>query len=68
MKHLLKVFDLTIIFAKLYPIQTTAQIIFTSSNLPIIILDTNGLKIPYDDPRIIAEMGIYITVPVKSII
>ncbi len=31
---------------------------FTSSNLPIIIINTNGLSIPYDNPRIVAEMGI----------
>ena len=31
---------------------------FVSSNLPIIIIDTHGQDIPYDDPRIIADMGI----------
>lgn len=31
---------------------------FTSSNLPIIIINTNGLIIPYDNPRIVADMGI----------
>lgn len=31
---------------------------FTSSNLPIIIINTNGLAIPYDNPRIVADMGI----------
>ena len=30
----------------------------TSSNLPIIIINTNGLTIPYDNPRIVADMGI----------
>ena len=30
----------------------------TSSNLPIIIINTNGLTIPYDDPRIVADMGV----------
>jgi hypothetical protein len=30
---------------------------FTDSNLPIIVINTNGLAIP-DDPRIIAHMGI----------
>ncbi|GAJ09941.1 unnamed protein product, partial [marine sediment metagenome] len=31
---------------------------FTSSNLPIIIINTNGLAIPYDNPRIVADMGV----------
>jgi len=31
---------------------------FTSSNLPIIVLDTHGANIPYDNPRIVADMGI----------
>ncbi len=31
---------------------------FTSSNLPIVIINTNDQDIPYDDPRIIAEMQI----------
>lgn len=31
---------------------------FTSSNLPIIIIDTQGKTIPYDNPRIVADMGI----------
>ena len=31
---------------------------FTSSNLPIIIINTNSLSIPYDNPRIVADMGI----------
>ncbi|MBL7872600.1 MAG: CotH kinase family protein [Cyclobacteriaceae bacterium] len=30
---------------------------FTSSNLPIVIINTNGLSIP-DDPKIMADMGI----------
>ncbi|MCD6566809.1 MAG: CotH kinase family protein [Bacteroidales bacterium] len=34
------------------------KIDFTSSNLPIIIINTNGLSIPYDNPRIVADMGI----------
>ena len=33
------------------------QVNFTSSNLPIIVLNTNGQQIP-DDPKIDAEMGI----------
>ncbi|MBN1998819.1 CotH kinase family protein [candidate division KSB1 bacterium] len=31
---------------------------FTSSNLPIVFLDTGGKRIPESDPRIVAEMGI----------
>lgn len=31
---------------------------FDSSNLPIIVINTHGQDIPYDDPRIIADMGI----------
>jgi len=31
---------------------------FDSSNLPIIIINTYGQNIPYDDPRIVADMGI----------
>jgi len=31
---------------------------FTSSNLPIMIIDTQGQSIPYNDPRLIAEMGV----------
>ncbi len=31
---------------------------FTSSNLPIVIINTYGQNIPYDDPRIVADMGI----------
>lgn len=31
---------------------------FTSSNLPIIVIETHGQTIPLDNPRIIADMGI----------
>jgi len=34
------------------------QLDFTSSNLPIIVINTHGQEIPYDDPRIVADMGI----------
>ncbi len=34
-----------------------AQVNFTSSNLPIIVINTNGKDIP-DDPKITADMGI----------
>lgn len=33
------------------------QVAFTSSSLPIVIINTNGQEIP-DDPRIVADMGI----------
>ncbi len=38
--------------------QGQAQVSFTSSNLPIVIIDTHGQAIPYDDPRIMADMDI----------
>ena len=31
---------------------------FSSSDLPIVIIDTGGLDIPFSDPRIIANMNI----------
>ncbi len=31
---------------------------FSSSNLPIVLINTNGQDIPYDDPRIIADMSV----------
>src|SRR5215471_7027966 len=34
-----------------------AQVTLTSSNLPIIVINTNGQTIP-DDPKITADMGI----------
>ena len=34
------------------------QVELTSSDLPIIIINTNGQGIPYDDPRIVAEMNV----------
>jgi len=37
--------------------ETTAQVEFTSSNLPIIIIDTHGQSI-VDESRIVADMGI----------
>ena len=39
------------------PISIFAQVEFTSSNIPIVIIETNGQEI-LDDPRIIADMGI----------
>ena len=41
------------------PFPLSAQEVdFTSSNLPIIVIDTRGQNIPYDNPRIRADMGI----------
>lgn len=34
------------------------QVELTSSDLPIIIINTNGQGIPYDDPRIVADMNV----------
>lgn len=41
------------------------QLDFTSSNLPIIIINTNGQDIPYSNPRIIADMGVIYNGPGK---
>ncbi len=38
--------------------QAKQTVDFTSSNLPIVTIDTHGQTIPYDDPRIVADMGI----------
>jgi len=35
-----------------------AQGAFTSSNLPIIMIETGGYDIPYDNPRLVADMGV----------
>ncbi len=37
--------------------QSLAQVSFTSSNLPIIVINTNGKTIP-DEPKIMADMGV----------
>jgi len=42
--------------------ETTAQVEFTSSNLPIIIIDTHGQSI-VDESRIVADMGIIYNEP-----
>ena len=46
------------LFLQSFIFTSSAQVNFTSSNLPIIIINTNGLVIPYDDPRIVADMGV----------
>lgn len=40
------------------PLAVSAQVSFTSSNLPIIVIETGGNDIPYDDPRLICDLGI----------
>ncbi|MBS1947882.1 MAG: CotH kinase family protein [Bacteroidetes bacterium] len=52
MKHLF----LTIIIACLF-CYANAQVNFTSSNLPVIVINTNGQQIA-DEPKITADMGI----------
>ncbi len=39
-------------------IVTARQVELTSSDLPIVIINTNGQNIPYDDPRIVADMNV----------
>jgi hypothetical protein len=39
------------------------QVEFTSSDIPIVVLNTNGLGIPMDNPRIVADMGIIFNGP-----
>jgi len=46
---------LTILF--FITVKIFSQVTFTSSNLPVIIINTNGQKIP-DEPKITADMGI----------
>ncbi len=41
-----------------FPSLTAQEVDFTSSNLPIVVIDTDGQDIPYDNPRIRAHMGI----------
>ncbi|HQD10501.1 MAG TPA: CotH kinase family protein, partial [Flavihumibacter sp.] len=47
----------TLLFALLYVLPGFAQFILSSSNLPIVVINTNGQDIP-DDPKISADMGI----------
>ena len=44
-------------FLALVPKQNFGQVSFTSSNLPIVVIDTHGQAIP-DEPKITADMGI----------
>lgn len=50
-------FLLPLLFASFYSFQSFAQVSFTSSNLPIVVINTNGQAI-LDDPKITADMGI----------
>ena len=56
MSLLLRVSFFTFSFLLFIP-KAFTQIAFVSSNLPIVVLTTNGQSIP-DDPKIIANMGI----------
>jgi len=66
MRFLSKSFQLTAAFlflTALYFNDLPAQnnksgIKFTSSDLPIVIINANGQTIPYNDPRIVADMGV----------
>ncbi|MFA5330438.1 MAG: CotH kinase family protein [Prolixibacteraceae bacterium] len=51
-----KLFILIALFSLLSE-KTFSQVSFSSSNLPVIVINTNGQYI-YDDPKIIATMGI----------
>ena len=59
-KHFIKIIiSLLFIFicqSSIYAVKNSSN--FTSSNLPIIIINTNGLAIPYNNPRIVADMDI----------
>jgi hypothetical protein len=46
-----------VLFAHGLHAQVDAVVPFTSSNLPIIVINTNGVSVP-DDPKITADMGI----------
>ena len=48
---------LTIALASAITVSRSQTVSLTSSNLPIIVINTNGQEIP-DDPKITAEMGI----------
>ena len=48
---------MVVIFILLFFTQSFAQVDFTSSNLPIVVINTNGQTI-LDEPKIVASMGI----------
>jgi len=45
----------------------SSSVNFTSSNLPIVVIDTHGQAIP-DDPKITADMELFTTVKGQGII
>lgn len=55
---ILLVFSTTLVFAQTGEIKTGQSIGFTSSNLPIVVIDTYGQSIP-DEPKIKAGLKIY---------
>ncbi|MBD3224859.1 MAG: T9SS type A sorting domain-containing protein [Caldithrix sp.] len=57
MKSYITLFSFSLL-ASLSPDPSHATVDFTSSNLPIVVIDTHGQNIPYDNPRIIADMFI----------
>ena len=46
-----------IILIFLFPLSSFSQTLFTTSNLPIVVINTNGQLI-MDDPRIVCDMGV----------
>jgi hypothetical protein len=54
--------NLVLIFMIGLPLLVQGQVAFTSSNLPIVVINTNGQTI-VDDPKIIADMGIIHNAP-----
>ncbi|MEW6653874.1 MAG: CotH kinase family protein [Bacteroidota bacterium] len=49
--------SLALIVILIFAVNSAAQVTLTSSNLPIVIINTNGQNIP-DEPKITATMGI----------
>lgn len=54
--RLIKISLLPLIFLVSMPGKT--QVTFTSSNLPIVVIETGGYEIPYDNPRLVCDMGV----------
>ena len=54
----MKIFFYIIPFTLGLLLSRAAALDFSSSDLPIVVIDTHGQSIPYDDPRIVADMGI----------
>ena len=47
---------LSIVLVLLLPVSVISQVEFTSSNLPIIVIETGSQEI-LDEPRIVVQMG-----------